>query len=429
MIVFKRLAFTFLCYFTLVTFAYSSDKGFKALSEKKYDKAYSLFAEALQKRPDDVQASFGMSKLLSSRESKYFDIEKAYVHIINAREGYKQLDEKSKSKLVKNEVDENAISSLLSVIDAVAFQKALTANSLEVLDEFIKIHKTSPDLEKAINLKSQLDFLNVQTSNTYQAYADYMKKYPKSVKIAEAKKKYDLLLYQAVTADGSLEAFKNFVQNYPDSPYRKEALAKLEVLEFKSQLKENSIAGYEEFIRNNPDSKFKKMAEDSIYARYTSFPSIEEYEKYIKKYPQSRHIRDAWEKLYVLFNDSGTPESYEAFKARYPQYIEPYQLENDIELANFGAKMLNTNFAGFKPDQAEAYITLAAPTEQAIAMLKLRIKPYIQAHQYQKAIDVLQKIQPYFQHKAYRISSWIETLNRAKESYLAKETVAEINLN
>ncbi|MDB5260777.1 MAG: hypothetical protein JWQ14_58, partial [Adhaeribacter sp.] len=183
------------------------------------------------------------------------------------------------------------------------------------------------------------------------------------------------------------------------------------------------------FVNSNPDSKYRKWAEDSIYARFTSFPSIKEYENFISKYPKNRNVRDAWDKLYVLFNDSGTPESYEAFKARYPNYREPFQIENDIELANFGAKMLNTNFLGFEEDQIDAYIALAAPTEQAITILKRRIKPWLDAHQYQKCINYLTKYQSYFHQKSYRLSSWIDTLVEARENYDKKKKVTAFTLN
>jgi hypothetical protein len=182
-------------------------------------------------------------------------------------------------------------------------------------------------------------------------------------------------------------------------------------------------------VQNNPDSKFRQMAEDSIYARFTSFPSVTEYETFIRKYPNNRNIRNAWEKLYVLFNDSGDPETFEAFKARYPDYNEPYQLENDIELSNFGMKMLNKNFRGYKQDQIDAYITLAAPTEQAINVLKLRIQPFLNKHQYQQAIDILEKHHPYFSYKAFRIASWIETLRSVKENYQKTKQVAVYTLN
>lgn len=425
----KRAAFSFLFFFWFLSVGSATDKGLKALAAKKYDKAYEVFTETLEKDPGNVVASYGLSKLFSLKDFNQYDIEKAYVHLINTKEAYKQLDDKARKKLFKTEVQEENILKLQQVIDSVAFQNAILANNPEALETFINIHKTSPKLEDAHELKSQLEYLIVQKVNTYQAYADYLKKYPKSKKIKEAKQKYDLLLYENLTANGNVEAFKNFLEVYPDSPYREEAAKKLEILEFKALLKENSLAGYEEFVQNSPDGKFRKMAEDSIYARFTSFPSINEYENFIRKHPANRNIRDAWEKLYVLYNDSGTPEAFESFKARYPDYKEPYQLENDIELSNFGMKMLNQNFKGFKPEQIDAYITLAAPTEQSIAVLKLRIKPFLDTHQYQKAIDLLEKYQPYFSYKSFRIASWIETLRSVKENYQANKVVSVFTLN
>jgi outer membrane protein assembly factor BamD (BamD/ComL family) len=424
----RPLAFTFLFLF-LLNPTFALDKGLKALNQKKYDKAFAIFSGRLAENPDDVVASYGLSKVLAEKNFVQFDIERAYVHVINTREMYKLLGEKDRKKLSKSDIKEEKILALLQHIDSVAFQSAVLANSSEALEQFIKTHVTSPQIESAETLKSQLDYLTVQKVNTYEAYASYMKKYPGSKKIAEARKKYDLLLYKTLTADGTLQSFKNFVTNYQESPFLEEAISKMEHLEFKSLLTENSLDGYEKFVKDNPDSKYRKWAEDSIYARFTSFPSIKEYETFISKYPDNRNVRDAWEKLYVLFNDSGTPETYEAFKARYPNYREPYQLENDIELSNFGAKMLNTNFLGFEEDQVDAYIALAAPTEQAITVLKIRIKPWLDAHQYQKCINYLTKYQSYFHQKSYRLSSWIDTLVQARDSYEKNKKVMAFTLN
>jgi len=425
----KRLVFTLLFSILVLSVSVAADKGLKALAAKKYDKAYDIFTETLQNDPGNVVASYGMSKLLSMPEFAHYDIEKAYVYLINTREAFKLLDEKGRKKLIKTEVQEENILALQQRIDSVAFQNAVAANNPDSLASFVQIHKTSPQIETALTIKEQLEYLSTKQANTYQAYEEYLKNHPKSDKVIEARKKYDQLLYETLTADGNLHSFRSFVAQHPDSPYYKEASDKLEKLEFMALVKENTLEGYEKFVQSNPDSKFRNMAEDSIYARFTSFPSVSEYESFIRKYPKNRNIRDAWEKLYILYNDSGTPETFESFKASYPDYAELYQLDNDIELSNFGVKMLNTGFRGFKEDQIDAYIRLAAPTEQAISVLKLRIKPFLDKNQYQKAIDILQKYQPYYQYKSYRLSSWIETLQRVRETYLSSKNVPAYTLN
>ncbi|MGV3642217.1 MAG: hypothetical protein ACO1NZ_16965 [Adhaeribacter sp.] len=429
MTVLKRAALLSACLLLFLQVGFASEKGLKALSEKKYDQAYAIFTADLEKDPDDIVALYGLTKLLSLKEFPEYNLEKAYVHLINAKEVYKTLSDKQKKKLVKTEVQENNLLALEEMIDAEAFQEAVRANSVEALDSFLKVHRTSPQLKEALALKKQLEYLEVKKANTYQAYADYLKKYPDSDRVAEAKKKYEQLLYQTLTAKGTYQEYKDFIAQYPKSPYLAEATEKMNVAELKTLLKENSLAGYEAFLASNPDSKFRRRVEDSIYARFTSFPSITEYENFISRYPKNYNIRDAWEKLYVLYNDSGTPESYESFKARYPHYTEPHQLENDIELSNFGQKMLNTNFEGFKEDQVDAYITLAAPSEQAITVLKIRIQPWLANNQYQKAIDFLEKYKPYYHYKAYRIASWVETLRQVKDSFQTSKTVPVYSLN
>lgn len=425
----KRFTILFAVFFLFLQVSFAADKGLKALSEKKYDQAYEIFSANLEKNPDDIVALYGLTKLLSMKEFAHYNLGKAYVHLINAKEAFKVLDEKKKRKLLKTEVQESNLLALQEKIDAAAFQDAVRANTVEALEEFIKVHRTSPQLEEAAALKMQLEYLHVKNANTYQAYAEYLRKYPNSERVVEAKKKYEELLYQTLTSDGSYKSYKDFITRYPESPYLKDATEKMNQAELQSLLKENSLTAYEAFLASNPDSKFRRQVEDSIYARFTSFPSITEYENFISRYPQNYNYRDAWEKLYVLYNDSGTPESYESFKMRYPQYTEPHQLENDIELSNFGRKMLNTNFEGFKEDQVDAYITLAAPTEQAITVLKIRMQPWLQNHQYQKAIDFLEKYMPYYHYKAYRIASWIETLRQVKETYQTQKTVPAYTLN
>lgn len=400
----------FTCQAAAPVFAFSD--GLEALQKKKYDKAFTLFKEALDKNPDDVAASYGMSKLLSLPGYQLYNLEKAYVHIINAKGSFSFLDEKKKKKLLKSKVDEQAITDLQNQIDSLAYIEMAQKKTIDAVQEYLDVHKTSQYADKALELKEAIAFEETLRENTDKAYSDFMKKYPNSKNKAEAKKKYDKLLYTKVTESKDHKAYKFFIDNYPESPYIEDAKKKYEVALFKHLTADDTETSYEAYIANYPDSKFVKVAEDSIYAKYTSFPSIPEYERYIKKYPKSKKIYEAWNKIYILYTDSGDPEVYTQFLTKYPDYPYLNEVKNDVELATFGLNMLLNNFRGFKDDQVDAYLKLAAPTDQAMKVLMLKVQPLIDANQRQKAIDVLELYRPDFQNKGYKIDKAIASLKQ-----------------
>jgi outer membrane protein assembly factor BamD (BamD/ComL family) len=400
----------FLAVVVVPAFAFSD--GLEALQKKKYDKAFTIFKEALDKNPDDVVASYGMSKLLSLPEYQLYNLEKAYVHIINAKGAFSFTDDKTKKKLLKAKIDEQAITDLQNQIDSMAYAEVVEKNTIEAAQEYLDVHKNSLYADKASQLKEDLAFAETLREDTDKAYQAFMEKYPRSKNKEQAKKKYDKLLYQKVTASKDYKAYKFFIENYPDSPYAEEAKQKYEVALFKHLTADDTETSYEAFIAQYPDSKFVKVAEDSIFAKYTSFPSIPEYERYIQKYPKSKKIYEAWNKIYILYTDSGDPEVYTQFLTKYPNYPYLNEVKNDVELAEFGLKMLLNNFNGFADDQVDAYLKLAAPTDQAIKVLMLKVQPLLAANQIQKAIEVLELHRPEFQNKGYKIDKAIASIKQ-----------------
>ncbi|QNF33700.1 hypothetical protein HUW51_13585 [Adhaeribacter swui] len=408
------LRFSFFC-FLITGFAGQAqayDDGLKALEKKNYDKALTIFNQALAKNPDDVAALYGLSKLLSLPEFAARDLEKAYVHIIDARGAYPMASDKTKKKLSKLKIDEQAIANQQTLIDSVAFVQVAEQKDLDALQEYMDVHKTSVYLDKAEQLKEDLAFEETIRENTDKAYSEFLKKYPNSKNKEAVKKKYDKLIYTKATESKDYKAYKFFIDNYPESPYIEEAKEKYEVALFKHLTADDTETSYEAYIDNYPDSKFVKIAEDSIFAKYTSFPSIPEYERYIQKYPNSKKIYEAWNKIYILYTESGDPEVYTQFLTKYPDYPYKNDVQNDVELATFGLNMILNNFQGFKDDQVDAYLKLAAPTDQALKVLLLKVQPLLARNQRQKAIDVLELHRAEFQNKGYKIDNAIATIKK-----------------
>lgn len=414
-------AFLRLSFFIILIASYSGqvlafDDGIKALQKKNYDKAFAIFNQTLEKNPDDVAALFGLSKLLSLPEFSSYDLEKAYVHVINAKGAYPMANEKVKKKLAKQHIDEQAITNLQNQIDSVAFVIVAEKKNMDALQEYMDIHATSLYIDKANELKEDLAFEETLRENTDKAYSEFLKKYPNSKNKTEVKKKYDKLIYTKATESKDHKAYKFFIDNYPESPYIEEAKQKYEVALFKHLTADDTETSYEAYIANYPDSKFVKIAEDSIFAKYTSFPSIPEYERYIQKYPNSKKIYEAWNKIYILYTDSGDPEVYTQFLTKYPDYPYKNDVQNDVELATFGLNMLLNNFQGFQDDQIDAYLKLAAPTDQALKVLLLKVQPLLAGNQRKKAIDVLELHRAEFQNKGYKIDNAIASIKQGSKT-------------
>ncbi|PSR56141.1 hypothetical protein AHMF7605_22865 [Adhaeribacter arboris] len=407
-----QFIFTFLLIACSFGQAFAFDDGLEALQKKKYDKAFTIFYKSLSENPDDVAALYGMSKLLSLPDYTSRDLEKAYVHIVNAKGAFPSVNEKVKKKLLKAKINEQAIIDLQNQLDSLSFAEVIQKNTLEAVQEYLDIHKNSLYADKANELKEELTFQETLRENTDKAYSAFLKKYPNSKNKAEVKKKYDKLIYTKVTESKDYKAYKFFIDNYPESPYLEEAKQKYEVALFKHLTADDTETSYEAYIANYPDSKFVKVAEDSIFAKYTSFPSIPEYERYIQKYPNSKKIYEAWNKIYILYTDSGDPEVYTQFLTKYPDYPYKNDVQNDVELATFGLNMLLNNFRGFKDDQVDAYVKLAAPTDQAIKVLLLKVQPLLASNQRQKAIDILEMHRAEFQNKGYKIDKAIATIKQ-----------------
>ena len=151
-----RPTLLFLLYVFLITItgnqALAFNDGLEALQKKKYDKAFTNFKDALEKNPDDVAALYGMSKLLSSPDYKMYDLEKAYVHVINAKNVLPYASEKVKKKLQKSKINEETIIHLQNTIDSIAFVEVTKQNTIEAVDTYLDIHKSSLYADKASEL-------------------------------------------------------------------------------------------------------------------------------------------------------------------------------------------------------------------------------------------------------------------------------------
>lgn len=148
-----------------------------------------------------------------------------------------------------------------AAIDSAAFQRAMMVNTEVGYNDFLNRFAHARQVERAIELRNEVAYVDALKINTYESYLNFLTKYPQASRVADARQRYERLLYEAKTKDRKLASFERFIEVYPESPYRTQA--ELQVLELSTASGNPQL--FLDFINRYPDSPLVTKARNLAY--------------------------------------------------------------------------------------------------------------------------------------------------------------------
>lgn len=309
--------------------AQECEKGFKEIKKQKLDKAYEVFTKIVEKKPEDAGSYYGFAILYIDPNFKSFDPEKAYVNIKKSKTYYNNMQiDKEKNKLNKINITENAIDSLIIIIESklldnvsnqktisafteylekypnahnikdciirqnfFAFELAKQTNTIESYNEFIDKYSTASQIDSAILFRNERAYELAKNTNTLKSYQEFIDKFPMAKQKDEAILLRNAKAYEEAKTLNTINALDAFIKTYPDASNNKDAIILRNQLAFVDAQAKNTIEAYNDFIAKYPNSNEIKRATEKrnelAFKKSESINTLESYQEFIDKYSDS----------------------------------------------------------------------------------------------------------------------------------------------
>ncbi|HWY99412.1 MAG TPA: hypothetical protein VNY36_10020, partial [Bacteroidia bacterium] len=150
----KRRLFVlaFLLVSNSLLYAGAVKNAFAALSVYDYFKARTLFTKAI--KHDSVPCCYGLSVVLSRSDYHFCNVDTAYMFLLKAKDVFSRATMKQKKNWrLAFGVDSSAILRQKDTIELKGFKIALSANSIDGYNHFIKVYPTAWQVQNAIDLR------------------------------------------------------------------------------------------------------------------------------------------------------------------------------------------------------------------------------------------------------------------------------------
>ena len=232
-------------------------KGSWSSARQQIDK--SLLKDTSNAEMKWLKAQWFFAKVNSNRQ-----IDSAYQYINRSIASFKNLPEKQKDRLKKENVDDNVLLGLRIKIDSAAFDRAKQLNTESSYDYFIFNFPLAIERHAAIELRDEVSFLDALKINTYQSFDDYVTRHPQSQRVAESKQRYETLLFESKTQNHKFKSYVAFVKEFPSSPYRLQADRQI----FEIATARGDTSAFIDFIHNFPENRIRSTAFDRLFYLY-----------------------------------------------------------------------------------------------------------------------------------------------------------------
>ncbi len=201
----------------------------------------------------------------------------------------------------------------------------------------------------------------------------------------------------------------------------------------------NSVQGLNDFILgfNNASiiAEATQLRNEKAYQEASRENTPKAYREFFVQYPDAEQVIQAklnyetsWREMYEKAASEGEYSTLKRFRDEnpsYPFYEESF--EKDEKLAQQGTFLeLNRKFKPENAEKYDQYIRSAAPKELAFVVVQRLMETSIQTKNWNAAIDVLKKYQPFFP-KDSRFDTLIKILQAPTQNVRVQEISNNIN--
>ena len=245
------------------------------MEKEKYEAAYELLLKSTGKDSLASAEKFVLSQLFMTTNYSLYNVDSAYAYILASLEDLENSDDKTVSRLEKDNFDDEALNQQKYVIEIIAFQSAREIHTEQAYITYLKEYSTSIQVDSAITFRNAVAFENASKRHTYIGYKSFFENYPGAKEVVEARDRYERLLFEKHTQDGKLASYINFLSNYPNTHYRSICERQIYIISTGT----NQVADYVSFIRKYPKSYYSLAGMDMLY-------HLSKYDSLVLIYPQ-----------------------------------------------------------------------------------------------------------------------------------------------
>ncbi|MEO5675357.1 MAG: WG repeat-containing protein [Chitinophagales bacterium] len=280
-------------------------------------------------------------------------------------------------KMQAIELMDFTVNELSRRINDEAYTDASELNTSEAWNHFITTFISSGRLKEAVEKRNLSAFNEALSKNIYTSFEELIKANPYALEVHDSRALYEKYVYNRETQDSTWQSYMKFIERHPSSPYLTRAQENYEKLLFQNKTIDHSLLSYSEFIKSYPLSPFKSVAEDSIYAIYTTDQKSGSYRSFITAYPANRNIENAWEMIYEKETSFFSAKTFRDFKSRYPDYPHLSKIEKQLWLSSRQLEKFKKNeLYGFvdlatRDTLIAARFTEAAPFNEGMSVVRL----------------------------------------------------------
>jgi hypothetical protein len=256
------------------------------LQKGKWEKSRNQLVKTLRRDTLNAPARYVYSTYYFTPGNPAFHIDSAFQYVTQAAVDFQHSSAKQKERMKRFPLDSLILINRRKAIDSAAFERAMSVNTELGYVDFINRFAHALQVERAIELRNEVAYVDALKLNTYESYQNFLTKYPQASRVADARQRYDKLLYEAKTKDQKLVSFEMFIEAYPQSPYR-------------------------------------TQAEQQVLERSTASGNPQLFLDFIHRYPESTHVSKARNLAYYLFKEEGViPEELLTDSIRAVQVLE-----------------------------------------------------------------------------------------------------------
>ena len=288
--------------FFLPRISTAQSKMMKWLEKGQIEKVEKQVFKTFEEQPENIEALFVFSSLLSSEKYSKFNLENAYLTSLKLKKAYIDLnDEKEIKKLEEDRINQNSIADVLKIIVDKAYNRSKISNDSKELEHFLNFYQEADFSVRieAKNLIHSLAFEEAKKQNTVESYSDFISKYPISIQMGDAKSARNQLGFEKAKSENSISSYQNFIKKFPDALQAKEAIRLRDELAFDSANSINTSKALTKFVTDYPNSHLKNIANGKIeeleYEETKVANTSDAYLAFITKWPKSKYYAKFFE--------------------------------------------------------------------------------------------------------------------------------------
>ncbi len=272
----RILALSLILFSSQLAFADRNKQALKALEKGEFEEVEIQLIKSLQKYPINPGANYIYSLLYTTNSFNKYNLDSAYLFVLKAKEELNIADEKVLKELEKNSITKNDFDIQQTLIEKLAFERALVLNTISDYEYFMEFFKVADQVPEALQKRNVLIYEEVQVINTWQAYKNFIEQFPSAEQVGLAERSYQRLLYLDQTDDGKLASLQNFLKEHPDNEHRTETERK--ILNIRAGL--NRPTDYVNFLNDYPNSFWTKEVTKRFFHLDKDFYDLSNYNAY-----------------------------------------------------------------------------------------------------------------------------------------------------